>query len=91
MAYKNKVLSTSGCLQLIESIPSKGKKRYIIKLSDNRHRFYSYELCKKIENILDPMGNRALAGGGYRWRFNSRTEAQELLTIVVLSGLSRRP
>lgn len=86
MLYKNKILSTTGCLQLIESVNSNRKKRYLIKVLDNRHRLLSYTHMTKLIEILDPVGNRQVKN--YHWKFSSKTEATNLLTIAVLSGLS---
>lgn len=86
MLYKNKILSTTGCLQLVESVNSNRKKRYLIKVLDNQHWWHSYEHKCKLIAILDPVGNRQVKN--YYWKFSSKTEATNLLTIAVLSGLS---
>ena len=84
MAHKNKVLSTSGSLQLIQSINERGGKKYLIKWNWvwSNHKSAITEIC-------DPVGNRTV-NGGYMWKFNTRKEAEEAMAVAVLKGFSEK-
>lgn len=84
MAHKNKVLSTSGSLQLIQSINERGGKKYLIKWDWHRSNYKA-----GIKEICDPVGNRTV-NGGYMWKFNTRKEAEEAMAVAVLKGFSKK-
>jgi hypothetical protein len=83
MAHKNKVLSTAGRLQLINSVNERGGRKFLIKLGRgwNSHR-------TECEELFDPTGSRKVAGADM-WKFNTRKEAEELMAVAVLKGYSR--
>lgn len=81
MAHKNKVLSVSGRWKLVQSVNERGGKKYLIVL----YGFPRYNLSEMIK-LFDPVGNRKVSGGLYTWKFNTRDEAEKLMTIAVLKG-----
>ena len=83
MAHKNKILSTAGRLQLIQSINERGGRKFLIKLQG--HWNSPWQECKA---LFDPVGTRKVAGADM-WKFNTRKEAEELMAVAVLKGYSR--
>ena len=83
MAHKNKILSTAGRLQLIQSINERGGRKYLIKLQ----YFWGAEITECRE-LFDPNNSRK-AGAGHMWKFNTRKEAEELMAVAILKGYSR--
>ncbi len=83
MAYKNKLVSTSGRLQLIQSTKKSGSRKFLIKLN------YTWtSKLSEISELFDPEQTRRLAGG-FMWKFNTRKEAEELMAIAILKGYSK--
>ena len=83
MAYKNKVLLTNGCLQLIQSVNERGGKKYIIK----RFHTYRWETHHEADELFNRFGNNQV--NSQMWKFSTRKEAEELMSIAVLKGMSR--
>ena len=82
MAYKNTLLRSNGCLKLIQSINDAGKKRYLVKYNGWP------PLHCELETIFNPIGNRKVAGINYMWKFGTKHEAEQVMSIAVLKGLS---
>ena len=82
MAYKNKVMARRGCIDLIQSIKDNGSKKYLIKYKGRMI------WIGELESIFDPIGNRKVAGLSYTWKFNTKQEAEQVMSIAVLKGLS---
>jgi hypothetical protein len=86
MAYKNKILSTTGGLQLIKSVSKQGNTKYLIKLMYNT---LAFGRLHELRRLCDPGKNRAVRSGGcHMWKFNTLHEANEILTVAVLKGLA---
>ena len=83
MAHKNKVLSTAGRLQLINSVNERGGRKFLIKLGSGWNSYRTG--CKA---LFDPAGTRKVAGADML-KFNTRKEAEELMAVAILKGYSR--
>jgi len=87
MAHKNRTLSRSGCLELLQSVSEKGGKKYLVKfnyhISINR-----WPKHDSLDSIFDPFGNR-WSNSAVAWKFNTRKEAEELIILATLKGLAR--
>ena len=84
MTYRNTTLITNGKLQLIQSVKVGGRKKYIIKW----HGWpFNHANTTAMKQLADPIGNRLIPGSAYMWKFNTRKEAEEIMSMAVLQGL----
>jgi uncharacterized protein YerC len=81
MAHKNKVLSVTGRWKLVKSVNERGGVKYLIV-----HTGWSTARLSDIDQLFNPGGNRKVAAMSYTWKFNTRDEAEKLMTIAVLKG-----
>jgi len=85
MAYKNTVLSTTGHLQLVKSVKEKGSTKYLIVLKNG----WRYKRLNEVYALIETSKNKYVSMGIHRaWKFNTRREAEEVIAVAALSGLT---
>lgn len=79
---KTKLLISQGFFRLYQVSTEKNRMRYLISVDQLDPRISNLR-SSEIADLLDPHNNRG-SRWGWTWRYRSRTQAEQLLTLAVL-------
>ena len=87
MAYINKLLLTGRVYQLIKSKNTNGSTKYLINIRYNWGTNGGWHKFDEFVSFIDSQDSRGITGMDYAWKFNTRREAEELLSLAILKEL----
>jgi hypothetical protein len=85
MRYRALIVRKTNSYTLTHYIDTKSRKRYyVVSLT----AINLWDGIDKIDQHFNPHGNRNINTSHYSsWKFKSKTEAEELLSLAILKGL----